>query len=340
MPWPDAAVTSRRAFLAAWAGASLVRAAADPLILESDLALMKGRYTAPADFYVRNHHEIVRSPEQAVLRVEGEIARPVRLTLADLARLKRVEVGAVLECAGNPVSRRGLVGNGIWNGWSMKEVLALTRPSGSAGFLHLFGRDGFARSVPMDRVNGDAILATDLGSARLDPVHGAPWRALFPGWYGMDSVKWLERIVVARAPFADNDNEYVEMTPAASVGVVRRPLPGMLVKSVILSPREAGTVERGRVEIRGLAWCGDGAISKVEVSGDRDTHWQAAELSPGGAHEWVLWRAAMDWSTPGAAEVVCRASDTGGRVQPERRDPERLDDYGQNRIHRVRFLVV
>jgi DMSO/TMAO reductase YedYZ molybdopterin-dependent catalytic subunit len=340
MPWADPAVLSRRKFLAACAGAVLPGAATDPLILESDPALLKGRYTAPADFYVRNHHDIPRPPVRAVVRVEGDVAKPVQLTLADLSRLERREVGAVLECAGNAVSRSGLVSSGIWNGWSMKEVLALARPTGGAAFLHLFGRDGYARSVPMDRVDAGAMLATDLGAGRLDPVHGAPWRALFPGWYGMDSVKWLERVVVARAPLADNDKEYVEMRPAESVGVVRRPLPGILVKSVILSPREAGTVERGRVEIRGLAWCGDGAIAKVEVSIDQGTHWQEAELSRGGRYEWVLWRATMELNAPGAAEIVCRAADTRGRVQPEQRDPERLDGYGQNWYHRVRVLVV
>ena len=156
----------------------------------------------------------------------------------------------------------------------------------------------------------------------------------------MDSVKWLERIVAARDPLAGNENEYVEMRPAESVGVTRKPLPAIAVKSVILSPREAGPVARGRVEIRGLAWCGDAAISKVEVSSDRGASWQAAELSAGGAREWVLWRAATELTRPGAAELVCRASDGRGRVQPKERDAERLDGYGQNQVHRVRFLVV
>ena len=35
----------------------------------------------------------------------------------------------------------------------------------------------------------------------LPPQHGFPLRLLVPGWYGMTSVKWLERITVLDRPF-------------------------------------------------------------------------------------------------------------------------------------------
>jgi DMSO/TMAO reductase YedYZ molybdopterin-dependent catalytic subunit len=251
-----------------------------------------------------------------------------------------VQLGAMLECAGNSLAPNGLVSNGIWDGWSLSKVLEFARPSGRAAFLHLFGRDGYARGVPIDRLHNGAMLVTNLGASPLQLSHGAPWRAFFPGWYGMDSVKWLERIVVSASPLANQENEYVEMRPAAPVGVVRRPLPRVQVKSVITYPTDQSVVRRGSIEVRGLAWSGEGSIFKVQLTSDEGTNWQDADLSQSGRHEWALWRASMELSRSGATQLVCRASDTEGHAQPEHRDVERLDGYGQNEYHRIQVAVV
>ena len=312
----------------------------DPLEIESDLASSVDRYTAVDDFYVRNHHETPRYPVPPLLRVEGEVAKPLRLTSAELTHLKRLQLGAVLECAGNRVGLHALVSNGIWEGWSLWDALELAHPSGAAAFLHLFGRDGYARSVPLDRVRDGAMLVGKLGGRRLQPNNGAPWRAFFPGWYGMDSVKWLERIVVSPAPLASDENEYVEMRPATPAGIARQPLPRVQVKSVITSPPGRSLVHRGAVEIRGLAWSGTGSISKIELATDGGRNWHDVDFSPGGRYEWVSWRASVELSQPGTAELTCRATDTQGKTQPAQRDAERLDGYGQNWYHRVQLLVV
>ena len=88
-----------------------------------------------------------------------------------------------------------------------------------------------------------------------------------------------------------------------------------------------------------MVW--DGNISKVEYSSDGGTIWHDADLSPGKSHdEWVLWRGPLELSHLGPAELVCRTTDTRGHTQPERRDTERLDGYGQNWYHRVQVVVV
>ena len=312
----------------------------NPLEVESDLTSLEGRYTALEDFYVRNHHETPPNSARPFLRLEGEVGKPGRLTPADLTHLKKFEIGAVLECAGNPSTPSGLVSNGIWAGWSLSEIIQLARPSRAASFLHLFGRDGYARSVPMDRVREAAMLVTNLGARPLQPNHGAPWRAFFPGWYGMDSVKWLHRIIVSATPLANHESEYVEMRLGAPVGVVRRPLPRVQVKSVITSPTDRSVVPRGGIEVRGLAWSGESSISKVQLSTDEGTNWRDADMSPGSRYEWVLWRASLELSRLGGTELVCRATDSNGHTQPERRTAERLDGYGQNWYHRVQVAVV
>ena len=39
-------------------------------------------------------------------------------------------------------------------------------------------------------------MAFKLNDRFLPRKNGFPARALFPGWYAMDSVKWLQRVVV------------------------------------------------------------------------------------------------------------------------------------------------
>src|SRR5215469_11029127 len=262
---------NRRKFLASSYGATVLSAkllpgehrvvSINPLEVAFDLTSLNGRYTAIEDFYVRNHYDIPRQLARPLIRLEGEVAKPVRLTSLDLAHLRKRQISALLECAGNPVTQNGLISNGIWDGWSLEDVLELAQPSAAASFLHLFGIDGYSRSVPLERAHGDAMLVTNLGTRPLQPSHGTPWRALFPGWYGMDSVKWLERIVVSSTPLPNNENEYVEMRPATPTGVARRPLPHVQVKSIITSPADRSVVRRGSVEVQGLAWGGEGYMS-------------------------------------------------------------------------------
>ena len=313
---------------------------ANPLLVASDLGSWVGRFTAPQDFYVRNHYDTPPGTEIPSLQIEGEVEKPQKLTAGDLVRFRQVELGAIMECAGNPVASVGLISNGAWGGIPLADILSVARPTRLARYLHLFGRDGYARSVPIDRLHDGAMLATSLGGRALLPDHGAPWRVFFPGWYGMDSVKWLERVLVSETPLASNENEYVEVRPTSPGGIVRQPLPRVQVKSVITDPASRSVVHRGSVEVRGLAWCGGGKVSKVEISSDGGAHWSDAAISPGSRYEWVLWRATVKLSQPGAVELVCRAKDAEGQTQPELRETGRLDEYGQNSYHRVQVVVV
>jgi DMSO/TMAO reductase YedYZ molybdopterin-dependent catalytic subunit len=311
----------------------------NPLGIDTDLSSLAGRYTLLEDFYVRNHGEVPRPPETSFLLIEGEVEKPRKLTGGDLASLRKTKVGAVLECAGDPVLPTGLVSNGLWEGWSLESVLSLVRPTPTGTYLHLFGRDGYARSVPTDRARRDGMLVTHLNGQPLRRSHGAPWRAVFPGWYGMDSVKWLERIAVATAPLPPNGYTYLELTKNEACGLTQQPLPRVQVKSVITHPENGSVVHFGSIPVQGLAWSGEGPISKVEISSDRGVHWRIATLDAGGRYEWVLWRASLDLSRPGVAELISRATDARGQTQPEQRNPERLDGYVNNWYHRVQVVV-
>jgi DMSO/TMAO reductase YedYZ molybdopterin-dependent catalytic subunit len=312
----------------------------NPLEVEFDLTSLQGLYTSVEDFYVRDHFVAPAAVEAPTLKIEGEIEKPRELAMSDIVTLPERKFDAVLECAGNPVGAMGLVSNGAWAGRPFKDILMPAKPTAAAAHLHLFGRDGYKRSVPLERALADGVLATHLNSRPLTLRHGAPWRALFPGWYGMDSVKWLERIAVASAPLPPEGGTYQETRQTLSGELDRQPLPRLQVKSVILEPKQGEVLRRGRTEIVGLAWSGAGKIVSVDVSADSGSTWQSAKLEALADLGWTAWKAFLDLTQPGAVELVARARDVQGQVQPAARDPARLDGYTNNWYHRVRCVVV
>ncbi len=311
---------------------------ADPYEVEVDLCSAYGRYTPVEDFYIRNHYSAPPSWTPA-LEISGEVEALRPLTPNALAQLPRVELGAVLECAGNPVSTNSLVGNGLWSGWRLADVLALAHPSPAGAFLHLIGRDGYTRCVPLERASTDALLVMHLNGKAIARNHGSPWRILFPGWYGMDSVKWIEKIVVSRTALPVTGKSYVQVIREPT-GLHSESLPQIEVKSVIAYPCSGSVVPPGHLEVKGMAWSGQGKITGVEVSADEGSQWEKAAFQASPQYEWVLWESRLELNQRGAVELVARAWDEHSHQQPEVRDSHRLDRYAQNWLHRVRLLVV
>ena len=93
----------------------------------------------------------------------------------------------------------------------------------------------------------------------------------------------------------------------------------MEVKSLITSPSGKMQLNRkGVYEISGLAWSGEGAIRKVEVSADGGKSWAEAVLQTE-PKALALTRFRIPWQWSGApAMLQSRAVDNMGNVQPNR----------------------
>lgn len=313
----------------------------NPLIVVSDLSTLEGRYTRIEDFYVRSHFNAPPIVKPASLRIEGEVEKSQLISADALAGFPLRRIGAVLECAGDPTRVVSLVSDGVWQGWALRDVLELTRPLPTGKYLHLFGRDGFSRSIPMSRALNDGFLVTSLNGAALTRNHGAPWRALFPGWYGMDSVKWLDKIVVASDPLPMKDFTYVEVTRSLFGGAYVGSLPPIQVKSVITAPADGAVLHRGRAQVSGLAWSGMGQITSVDVRAGTERGWRSAVLDrSASSRDWVLWNVSFFLESPGVVEFVSKATDSAGNVQPEERDPARVDRYAYNVCQTIRCRVI
>ena len=310
---------------------------------------IEGGVTPAEMFFVRDHF---REPAPSLpgwrLKVEGRVARPLELTFADSLESLGKEMQAVLECAGNPTVGSA-TGNGVWQGASMAAILEQAAPLGDSVAVMLEGADSgrlfpdapemnYCQIVPWDKcTQPECLLAFKLDGRFLARSNGFPVRALFPGWYAMDSVKWLERIVVLgpsekaanfrRSGMNKLYNRTVE-TASGELKVSR--LTEIQVRSVIAWPPENTHLPSGRYTVRGFAWTGTGVIRSVAFSADAGRTWSQAQLeSQPKPFTWVRWNYA--WSaTPGQHVLISRAADDRGHEQPLRRDPSRKDGYELN----------
>lgn len=320
--------------------ADSVVASQNPRITQYNLESLQGEYTPADEFYVRSHNPVPQNLSALALHIEGEVEKPQRLTAADLARLPARSLAAVMECAGNGTGAYQMAGNALWEGWALEDALKLAGIRSGAGYLHLEGRDGFVRSVPRARALQDALLVTSMNGQPLLPDHGAPWRVVFPGYYGMDSVKWLERITVSNSALRPATNDYLAQRKAADGAVETLPLPGIQLKSAFVYPAVGAVLRTGRVDARGLAWSNGAKIMAVEVSPDGGKTWRVAKLDPPGSkYAWRLWQAQLDLAERGLVELECKAIDAEGNQQPAERPAERVDGYADNQIERIRVMV-
>jgi sulfane dehydrogenase subunit SoxC len=105
----------------------------------------------------------------------------------------------------------------------------------------------------------------------------------------------------------------------------------MHVKSVITQPSHGMTLKgAGLYQISGLAWSGDGTITKVEISTDGGKTWISAPLQTPVLPR-ALTRFRSPWSWDGSATVLkSRATDDTGASQPER--DKFIAEHGNNAV--------
>lgn len=185
------------------------------------------------------------------------------------------------------------------------------------------------------------LVAYAMNGQPLAPQHGAPLRLVVPDWYGMASVKWLQRIELIDHPFdgVQQALSYHFRTVPGERGV---PCTRMRVNSLMAPPGipdyygRRRTVDAGPVEILGRAWSGGGGIKRVEFAVDGE--WRDARLdTPAGEHAWRRW--SMRWNAVrGPHELRCRATDETGAVQPLEPAWD-VTGFGNNAAQRVEVSV-
>lgn len=320
---------------------------ATPENSETPLESVRGWVTPTRLFFVRNHFGVPETDADSWrVRVEGLVERPLELTLDELAELPERSVFATVECAGNGRSflsphvhgvqwGAGAIGHAEWTGVPLREVLARAGVRPGAVEVLCEGADrgsegdhtepmSFARGLPLAKaLDPDTLLVTRMNGEPLDANHGAPLRLFVPGWYGVASVKWLRRIEVIDHPFRGyfQSTKYTVQRngPAGMEKVVVGP---MAIKADIVRPQAGTTLGLGTNRLFGVAWAGEEAVARVEVSTDGGRSWADADLiGLRVPYSWTLWEYLWEAATPGRHVLRARATSASGRVQPDDHDP-------------------
>ncbi|GAA5020804.1 molybdopterin-dependent oxidoreductase [Kitasatospora paranensis] len=132
------------------------------------------------------------APADWLLQVDGP--RPLRLSLADLARLPQVTAELPIACV------EGWSASAHWSGVRVRDLLDLAgAPSGAGLRITSLEADGPYRVTEMPASYARdplTLLALRVNGEVLDPDHGYPARIIAPNRPGVLQTKWVSRMEV------------------------------------------------------------------------------------------------------------------------------------------------
>tara|TARA_B100001123_G_scaffold354213_1_gene406584 strand:+ start:3800 stop:5461 length:1662 start_codon:yes stop_codon:yes gene_type:complete len=258
----------------------------------------------------------VIDPATWSLGISGLVRREVSIGFDDLLDMEVHDATVTLACVSNEVGGP-LVGNAVWTGVLLADVLALADPQPAAEQVMAWSVDGFSAGFPLDAAldGRTALVAFGMNGEPLPLEHGFPVRLVVPGLYGyVSAVKWLFRLELT--DWSDKGywipRGWAQEAPVKISSRIDVPFPRR--------------VPAGIVPLAGVAWYPDVGVAAVEVSID-DGRWRECELldakqggeqgrpAPGRRGEsWVQWLRLWE-ATPGNYKVRVRAIGTDGTVQ-------------------------
>ena len=292
--------------------------AAPDLLAASDITELRA-------FYVRSHGPVPAINAAAhQITVSGLVRTPLELDLDGLRSLcPQRSVTATLQCAGNrrseliavrPIEGEipwgpGVIGTAVWCGVSLADLLTRAGVRADATHVELIGEDvdpdgrSFGGSIPLAKaLSGEVLLADRMNGEPLCAAHGAPLRAVVPGYIGARSVKWLREINLLSAP---SPNYYQAVAyrvhppsvtdrdadPSAAI-----PLGELAVNAAILTPCDGADLAAGNVTVTGYAISGGAnRVERVDVTVDDGASWQCADLLDAPSPwAWRRWRLTLD----------------------------------------------
>lgn len=323
-----------------------------PPLLETPFEVFdQGVFTPNDRFFVRWHLSNVPpavNPAQFRLKIQGQVRRPLSLSLDELVRdFRPVEIAAVNQCSGNSRGffsprvpggqwANGAMGNALWRGVSLRDVLDRAGVKAGARQVRFRGLDAgilpktpnFIKSLDVDHArDGEVMIAYAMNGEALPLLNGFPLRLVVPGWYSTYWVKMLNDIEVLEVA---DDNFWMKKaylipdTPFADIapgqrGVPMVPINRMLPRSFFTNVRDGMKVPVGAATpVRGIAFGGDTGIAKVLFSPDGGSHWREARLGKDhGKYSFRQWEASFTPTEPGARRLMVRAVNDAGVSQPD-----------------------
>ena len=157
--------------------------------------------------------------------------------------------------------------------------------------------------------------------------HGFPARLIIPGLFGEKHTKWLTTLEAV-------DHDFLGYWQQKGWGDGAE----LETTSQIRVPGKGARLSNGEILLGGIAFSGDGGISKVEISPDEGSTWLPATLQePLSSYTWVLWTTEWVPSETGRLKLLVRATDGEGRQQVAEAHGTFPD--GATGLHRIRVTI-
>src|SRR6056300_468486 len=280
------------------------------------------------------------------LMINGLVDTPLVFTYEDLERFPRENHVYFCECAANTGMEwagaqlngaqftHGMIHNMEYTGVPLRLLLQEAGYDTAGKWVFVEGADASSnvRSIPMEKALDDVMVAFKANGEALRKEHGYPARLVVPGWEGNMWVKWIRRIEVTNEP-VESREETSKYTDTLEDGTSRKWTWAMDAKSVVTSPSPQAPITHGKgpLVITGLAWSGNGAITRVDVSRDGGKTWETARLAKPG-EKMALTRFYLDTEWNGEEMLLqSRAMDETGYVQPTKNQLREV--RGENSIY-------
>ena len=239
-----------------------------------------------------------------------------------------------IECSGNTLDEwekptgknvqvtHGLLSTSEWTGVPFATFARQVGLKENAAWVIAEGADAavMTRSIPIDKLMTDALIAYGQNGEALRPEQGHPLRLILPGFEGNTQIKWLRRLQVSDRPFMTHE-ETAAYTDLLKDGRAKQFTLAMDPKSVITFPSgEMMLPKPGYYLIKGFAWTGRGRVNAVDISLDGGKSWAPARLD-NDPEPMSTVRFSYPWFWDGKAAILqSRCIDDAGNVQPTRKE--------------------
>jgi len=253
----------------------------------------------------------------------------------------------------------GAMGNAVWRGVRLKDLLARSGLQPSAVEVVFDGADGpaidktpdFVKSLPVDvALDENTLIAFEMNGQPLPHWNGYPARLVVPGWTG---TYWVKAVVSINAVSTPETNFWMKTAYRLPRGrypgyafktqqaEATEPITSMVTNSLITSFDVGHQVPRGKpLVVKGIAWDGGSGIDRVEVSSDAGDTWHRARLGRDhGRFSFREFEHTVPTRSTGSLVVMARATSRSGETQTEQLSHNPAG-YHHNVIQRVYVEVV
>ncbi|RII30078.1 MAG: oxidase [Geobacter sp.] len=346
---PSALYASERKLVAYPEKAELLLLTSRPPQLETPLQYFRELVTPNEALFVRWHLANIPTSvdlDTWRLRIHGNVAKQLSLSLDNLKKFEKVGYTAVIQCAGNGRSffdppvfggqwLNGAMGNCTWGGVRLKDVLKSAGIKAGSTEVFFRGLDtavlpttpNFMKSLPLDKAQeDDIIIAYEMNGRELPMLNGFPVRLVVPGWYASYWVKSLSDIEVSVKPSSSFWMKTAYRIPDNPCGCVEPgtvpkksvPINRMTTRSLMINPEDGTRLNSGQaIELMGLAFSGGYSIKEVLVSVDNGMSWQPARLGKDlGRYSWIQWFYPWQPVKAGNYRILVKATNSIGESQP------------------------